>query len=205
MKGTTNPQSFDLIVRDIFAPIYPVIAEQIIAKTDIAEGRCLDVGCGTGALGIALAKITNLHMTFFDQSEEMLNLAFGYAFSNNILNRAEFLQGNIHSIPLPDNSIELVISRGSSPFWNDWRKAYSEIVRVLKPGGMAYIGGGFGNRELRDKIVATMSEKNPDWRNSFKDKMIEEREVLPQILHSLSLSHFNIINDDSGFWAVITK
>ncbi|MGE4473198.1 MAG: class I SAM-dependent methyltransferase [Sulfuricurvum sp.] len=205
MKGATDPQSFDHIVKEIFAPIYPVIADQIVRRTEITDGRCLDAGCGTGALGIALANITDLHITFFDQSEEMLDMAFLYAQKNGLDKRFETLCGDIHAVPLFDEEFHLVVSRGSSPFWNDWRKAYSEILRILKPGGMAYIGGGFGNAELRDRIIKTMNENNPDWRNSFKNRIKPEREALPGILSSLRPSRFEIIDDESGFWAVITK
>ena len=205
MKGSTNPQSFDRIVREVFAPIYPVIAEQIKNITGLTDGRCLDAGCGTGALGIALARITDMHVTFFDQSEEMLNLASGYASASDLDHRSTFIRGDIHAIPMIDEDVHLVISRGSSPFWKDWHQAYSEILRVLKPGGMAYIGGGFGNKELRDSIVRTMSENNPDWRSPFQERLKPEREALPRILRSLKPSHFHIIDDESGFWAVVTK
>jgi ubiquinone/menaquinone biosynthesis C-methylase UbiE len=205
MKGVTNPQSFDRIVREVFAPIYPTIAEQIKERTNITQGKCLDVGCGTGALGRAIARISDLEILFFDQSDEMLNLARGYAADECLSDRSTFIQGDIHAIELEDECVELVISRGSSPFWNDWYQAYSEILRILKPEGMAYIGGGFGNAELRDQIVQTMSENNPDWRNSFKDRIGPEHEALPGILSALNPSKFHIINDDSGFWAVITK
>lgn len=205
MKGATNPQSFDQIVREVFAPIYPIIAEQIVTKTAIKSGKCLDAGCGTGALGRSIAKITNLDITFFDQSDEMLELAKGYANDENIGNRSTFLQGDIHSIPLKDESVDIVISRGSSPFWDDWHKAYSEIIRILKPGGMTYIGGGFGNAELREDIVKTMSQRNPNWRNSFKDRLEPERDALPSILASLNPMGYELVNDESGFWTIITK
>ncbi|MDD2830244.1 MAG: class I SAM-dependent methyltransferase [Sulfuricurvum sp.] len=205
MKGATNPKNFDRIVREVFAPIYPTIAEQIKERTKITQGKCLDAGCGTGALGRAMARISDLEILFFDQSDEMLSLARGYADDEKLGDRSTFLQGNIHAIGLEDESVELVISRGSSPFWEDWHKAYSEILRVLKSDGIAYIGGGFGNAELRDQIVKTMSENNPDWRNSFKDRIGPEREALPGILTTLNPTSFYIINDESGFWAVITK
>lgn len=205
MKGATNPKSFDRIVREVFAPIYPVIAAQIATATGIISGRCLDAGCGTGALGIALSRITDLNMTYFDQSEEMLNLASGYTAQNGLEERSRFLQGDIHAIPLPDNDLDLVVSRGSSPFWDDWHRAYGEIIRILRPGGMAYIGGGFGTRELRESIVTTMSEHNPDWRNSFKDRLKPEREALPGILKELSPASYRVIDDESGFWALIIK
>ncbi len=73
-----NVVEFDKIAREVFAPIYPVIAEQIIARTGINKGCCLDIGCGGGYLGLALAQITELEMVLFDELAEMLDLAQGY-------------------------------------------------------------------------------------------------------------------------------
>ncbi|MDD2449359.1 MAG: class I SAM-dependent methyltransferase [Sulfurimonas sp.] len=204
-KGGSNPQSFDRIVREVFAPIYPVIAQQIKEKTGVASGRCLDAGCGTGALGRAMASITDLHITFFDQSPEMLLLTRDYAKSENILDKSDFLNGDIHNIDIKDEIMDIVISRGSSPFWDDWQKAYSEILRILKVGGHAYIGGGFGTKELRDQITAHMSKEKPDWKDSFKERVKTEREALPQILNSLNPAQHTIIDDESGWWVFITK
>lgn len=204
-KGGSNPQGFDRIVREVFAPIYPVIAEQIKKKTNLSSGKCLDVGCGTGALGRAMAQITELHVTFFDQSDEMLSLAKDYAEEEEITHRSSFMLGDIHNIELDNDSLDIVISRGSSPFWDDWSKAYGEILRVLKVGGHAYIGGGFGTKELREQITAQMSKEKPDWRDSFKDRVKAEREALPQILNTLNPTQHTIIDDESGWWVFITK
>ncbi len=204
-KGGSNPQGFDRIVREVFAPIYPVIAQQIKKKTTLTKGRCLDAGCGTGALGRAMANITELDMTFFDQSDEMLTLAKKYAYEEEIAHRSTFMRGDIHDIKIPDNTLDIVISRGSSPFWDDLDKAYSEILRVLKVGGYAYIGGGFGTKELKNQITSHMSKDKPEWRDSFKNRVKAEREVLPQILNSLNLTMHTIIDDESGWWVFITK
>jgi ubiquinone/menaquinone biosynthesis C-methylase UbiE len=51
------------------------------------------------------------------------------------------------------------MSRGSVFFWEDHCKAFQEIYRVLKPGGVAIIGGGFGSNELKDQIAAEMEKK----------------------------------------------
>lgn len=204
-RGGSDPRGFDTIVREVFAPIYPVIAQQIIQKTGMRSGKCLDVGCGTGALGRSIAKHSDLHVTYFDQSVEMMQLSMDYAKEENLILRSDFLVGDIHDLKLQENSIDLVISRGSSPFWVDWSRAYSEILCVLKTGGKAYIGGGFGNAKLREHIVATMNKNNPSWRNSFKDKVLLEREALPSIMHKLQPSHFSIIDDESGYWVYIIK
>jgi len=204
-KGGSDPEGFDRIVREVFAPIYPVIAKQIKLKTGITDGICIDAGCGTGALGRAMAKISNLHIIFFDQSNKMLDLAKKYSLQENILNKSTFLQGDIHNIDLKSSSVDLVISRGSSPFWDNWSKAYSEIIRVLKKDGCAYIGGGFGTKELKESICATMSKENPNWKDSFKDRIVSEREALPKILKELNPSFYEIIDNESGYWVFIIK
>ncbi|MBC7343666.1 MAG: methyltransferase domain-containing protein, partial [Clostridia bacterium] len=39
--------------------------------------------------------------------------------------------------------------QGFGVFWENLEKAFKEIHRVLAPGGIAYIGGGFGTSELK--------------------------------------------------------
>ena len=203
--GAGDPEGYDRIVREVFAPIYPVIAEQIVARTGKKEGHCLDVGCGTGALGRAIAGMSSLHITFLDHSPEMIALSRDYADKEALIGRSDFLVGDISRLALDDTTMDLVVSRGSVPFWNDWERAYQEILRVLKKGGHAYIGGGFGSAELRDEIVKIMNERNREWRRPFQDKARLYQEVLPTILEGLPAAQAEIIEDESGFWVHIIK
>jgi ubiquinone/menaquinone biosynthesis C-methylase UbiE len=202
-KGGSDPQGFDRISRELFAPIYPVIAKQIIRRTGRVDGYCLDVGCGTGALGRALADQTNLHITFFDQSPEMIDLSIQYVTEENLLDRSEFEIGDIHRLQFSDNTMDLVVSRGSAPFWEDWEKAYQEIFRVLKKDGHAYIGGGFGNAKLREEITQKMDREGG--RRPPKEVFQRKKTLLPKILETLDATYANIIDDESGFWVHIMK
>lgn len=204
-KGARDPQGFDNIVKEVFAPIYPVISEQIIKKTELTNGKCLDAGCGTGALGRAYAKKTQMEIIFFDKSNEMIELSKQYVKEENLHNRSSFILGDIHNIPCENQTLDLVISRGSTPFWDDWTKAYKEIFRVLKEGGKAYIGGGFGNEKLRKEIKETMQKRNPEWKKSFQDRLKSKKEILPQIMKNLNPSNYEIIDDESGFWVYFVK
>ncbi|NLV17082.1 MAG: SAM-dependent methyltransferase, partial [Syntrophomonadaceae bacterium] len=69
-----NAVEFDQVAREIFAPVYPVLAEQIIEQSGISKGCCLDLGCGGGYLGLALARISELETILFDESQDMLKL-----------------------------------------------------------------------------------------------------------------------------------
>ncbi len=198
-------EDMNRIAKTVFAPIYPVIAQQVIERCGISCGRCLDVGSGPGSLGIALAQASDLAVTLLDSSLEMIAIAEGNVREAGLSARVALLEGDVHEIPLPDGSVDLVVSRGSIFFWGDLARAFSEIHRVLAPGGRTYVGGGFGTADLRNAVAATMARENPDWR-SFRDRNLglENRERIAGILADLGFRH-RIISDDSGFWVVIER
>ena len=130
-----DAQQFDTIARTVFAPVYPLIAKQIMHHTGITSGTCLEIGCGPGYLGAALAGKTDLYLLFLDQSAAMLELCERTIDENDLRGRAGLLPGDVGSLALPDGSVDLIISRGSIFFWEDLPRAFGEIHRVLKPGG----------------------------------------------------------------------
>ncbi len=201
-----NAVEFDKIAREVFAPVYPVIAEQIKYKTGIIRGTCLDIGCGGGYLGIAMAGITELYVYLFDASQEMLKIAAGNIASRGLEQRIQTLPGDVHKIPLDDNSIDLVISRGSVFFWRDRQKAFQEIHRVLKPGGVAFIGGGFGTTALKEQITSVMEKRNNNWREKLKKNIGENAvEGFAETLRRTGISTFEIDRNEAGLWIIIRR
>lgn len=149
---------YDETARGINAPMYDYYAGKIKEKTGITKGVCLDVGSGGGYLGLSLAKITDLDFIFLDISPLALEKAERHIAEDGLKARAKTLLADVHSIPLPDGSVDIVISRGSIPFWKDPVKALKEIYRVLAPGGKTYVGGGRGTPEIKAQIDARRKE-----------------------------------------------
>jgi arsenite methyltransferase len=95
---------------------------------DLGSGGGIDVLLSARRVGPA-GKAYGLDMT-----DEMLVLAGENKRKSGIEN-VEFLKGEIEKIPLPDNSVDVVISNCVINLSADKDKVLSEAYRVLKPGG----------------------------------------------------------------------
>jgi arsenite methyltransferase len=95
---------------------------------DLGSGGGIDVLLSARRVG-PTGKAYGLDMT-----DEMLALARENQRKARIEN-AEFLQGEIENIPLPDNSVDVVISNCVINLSADKDKVLREAFRVLKPGG----------------------------------------------------------------------
>ncbi|WP_345976107.1 class I SAM-dependent methyltransferase [Sulfurimonas sp. HSL3-7] len=202
MRKTGAPQRFDAIAREVFAPLYPVMAGRILESCGMQEGHCLDLGCGSGWLGRALAQQSRFCVTYLDISEAMLELAENHAQGCGLAERTSTLCSDVHAIGLPDASVDLVISRGSFPFWNTPEKAVAEILRVLRPGGHAFIGGGFGNAEIKKEVFAKMALRDPQWQERIKRHSVPDaaKRLVAGVM-ALDASEIEITRDERGFMA----
>jgi ubiquinone/menaquinone biosynthesis C-methylase UbiE len=156
MKGK---EDFDQIANEIFFPIYEVIARSALNQYGKKSGRCLDVGCGGGHLGLSVAKASDMSVILMDIKENPLKIAENRAKDWGLSGRSFLLIGDVRRIELPDNSVDLIVSRGSIGFWGnkeEMKQAFGEIYRVLAPEGTTYVGKGFGSSELAEKIKRKM-------------------------------------------------
>jgi protein-L-isoaspartate O-methyltransferase len=69
-----------------------------------------------------------------DMTGEMLALARENARRAGV-GHVEFLQGEIEQVPLPDGSVDVIISNCAINLSSDKRRVLAEVFRVLKPGG----------------------------------------------------------------------
>ncbi|GAB2693412.1 arsenite methyltransferase [Nocardia thraciensis] len=107
------------------------------AVAELREGeRVLDLGSGGGIDVILSARRVGASGKAFgvDMTEEMLALAGRNAAAAGVSN-VEFLKGTIEAIPLPANTIDVVISNCVINLSVDKPAVFAEMARVLAPGG----------------------------------------------------------------------
>ena len=99
--------------------------------------RVLDVGCGGGIDTILAARRVGPdgRATGLDILEEMCERGRHHAAEAGVGDLTEFRQGEMEAIPLPDQSVDVVISNGVLNLSVRKSRALAEIFRVLVPGG----------------------------------------------------------------------
>jgi ubiquinone/menaquinone biosynthesis C-methylase UbiE len=142
-NGTTDPITSNLYVNGETdeLPSAAVLASlgcgNPTALADLHEGEVvLDLGSGGGIDVILSARRVGKTGKAYglDMTDDMLALARKNAADANVTN-VEFLRGQIESIPLPAESVDVIISNCVINLSGDKRKVLSEAFRVLKPGG----------------------------------------------------------------------
>ena len=102
--------------------------------------RVLDLGSGAGTDSLVAAQMVGPagSVTGLDMTPEMLAKARAGAAAMGAAN-AEFVEGEAESLPFPDGSFDVVISNGVIDLIPDKDAVFSEIRRVLAPGGRIQI------------------------------------------------------------------
>jgi len=124
------------------------------------RGEVLDVGCGTGALTFAIAKIPRYQRSFgLDLSHAFL----AYARSKTDDPRFRFEQGDAQKLPFPDDAFDCCLALLVVGFVPDAPKAAREMRRVTRPRGIvatAWWDNSVGN-ELNQSLWNAASSLDP--------------------------------------------
>ena len=177
------------------APVYAPLAEQIVSEFQLAEkeGIGIDVGSGPGTLVIELCKRTRLHWINADINPHFFAHFLRSSEAEGLNGRVSAIFADVQALPFRDNYAEVIVSRGSLHFWKNKRLAFSEIYRVLKPGGVAFIGRGFPDAlpvETARKIRAAQSKRGE---RSVLDYSVPETEAeIRAVMKALEIEDYRI-------------
>ena len=199
---------------------YPYVVEDLLKCCQPKKGFWIDLGAGKGQVAIPLIEKTGNPVVMLDPDAKAMAEGLELARQKGIEDRLFAVVGVAEDMPLPDNSVDLVVSRGSIFFWDDPAKGLREVYRVLRPGGKAYIGGGAGSgypKWAAEKLIQQRKEKlHSDDAEKWK-RFVELRrpEQLREWAEAACLRHVQIMGkgalsaDDprvgQGVWLLLEK
>ena len=144
-------------------------------------GRILDLGCGTGRFTAALGEAFGCPVVGVEPSAAMLNVAMSQSAAN-----VEWKQGQAESIPLEDQTVDLVFMSQVFHHLVEPQRALPEIHRVLTPAGYLAIRNGM--LEHHEEI---------EWLKFFPEaRTIEDQRMLsrPQLKELVCSQSFALLS-----------
>ncbi len=145
---------------------------------DDFRGKLLDVPVGTAIFTHEkYKKINKADIFCLDYSQEMLDYAQERFNSLNI-NNIKVVQGDVGDMSFDDNFFDIVLSMNGVHVFPNKQKSFSEIHRVLQPGGK-FIGCFYieGERKLTDFFVRNIFIRNGTFTPPFMTKKELELEL----------------------------
>ena len=154
--------------RDAYAMGYSDIFLQLLRRRSAARSAAhltallrpgmdlLDLGCGPGSITLGLAQaVWPGEVTGLDQNQKQVELARRAAADGRVQN-ARFITGDALALPFPDSSLDAVHCHGFLMHSPSIKEQLTEIVRVLKPGGIL----GSRDMDVPSSFIAPAHESN---------------------------------------------
>jgi ubiquinone/menaquinone biosynthesis C-methylase UbiE len=135
----SHGESYDRYTARLFTGLHQCVVDDV-AATAPTGGTVLDAGSGSGRLAVLIARRRpDLQVRGIDLESGMVEVAVRRAEQENLAGRVQFSVADVADLPLPDDSVDLIVSTASMHHWADVRAAVASLSRVLRPGGQLYI------------------------------------------------------------------
>jgi ubiquinone/menaquinone biosynthesis C-methylase UbiE len=132
-------KSYDRHVGKAFGRMHRRVATDVAVAAP--EGATvLDAGCGSGRLAGEIARRRpDLRVHGVDLERGMIEVATARAAREKLGDQVEFTVADLADLPLPDGSVDFVVSTASLHHWTDVEGVIASLARVLRPDGQLWI------------------------------------------------------------------
>ncbi len=172
-----------------------------ILKAGIYQGKALEIGPGPGFVGLEwLSHAADATLTGCEISPAMIEVARKNAKNYGFEERTEYVEGSGMQLPFQDETFDAVFSNDSLHEWENPEKVFSEIYRVLKPGGLFCITDMRRDVNPVIKWLIYLMAKPKEIRPGFLTSLNAAYTVdeMKALLHHTVLKEYTVIKEFFG-------
>lgn len=182
-----------LMLRGMNGGHAPISAWGLSLVFPAQDARVLDIGCGGGA---NIARLMRMCPRGFVDGIDYSAESVRFSRAKNaagIGRRCEIRQGDAGDLPYGDGTFDLATAFETVYFWPDLRRAFSEMFRVLKPGGQFLI------------VSATDDPSDPTWTDRIDGMKIYAGEDLKARLERAGFGRVSLWKHPRGWIGVLAE
>jgi len=188
-------------INTLWLPVYPFMADHLLAASGVRSGKLLDLGPFAGGIAVSLlAKSPGFRAEVIDQSARVLRSAVEWAREQGCSTRLAVQLSPVESIPGPDDSFDLVAVRGAFFFLSPL--LLREVKRVLRPGGFGWLGGGYGPLTPKE-VIAPLADRSRRLNEELGKRRITAAKCR-DLLAGAGLASCARISTAGGLWIEVT-
>lgn len=191
-------------VNDLWKKVYPYLASQIMEEYQRNSGSILELGpfsCGISRELMVL--YPEFKVTIAAESPNVIEYIDEEIDGFGLSEKIDIIETSYNSLVFSDDRFDLVILRGGFFLLDSGGQLFREIFRVLKPGGMAFVGGGYG-KDIPLELIAEIADKSRE-RNNRLGRVRVGVEELKEIIKRSQLAERCSIVEKGGLWVYIRK
>ena len=193
----------DLIaVNRLWHKIYPYTARQVMEAFGRKNGRALELGPFAGGISFVLAeKYPALELTIAADNADYIDYLETELEQRRLKERIRLIEAPLTGMPFAAGAFDLVILRGAFFFIMDQPGILDEIHRLLGPGGLAFVGGGYG-KDIPNALIDEIAAESRLLNDRLGRRRISLAE-LRNLVESRGLGEKTQIIEEGGVWLEI--
>jgi probable selenium-dependent hydroxylase accessory protein YqeC len=189
-------------INRLWEPIYPPLSRFVSDLFGSTEGDVLELGPFSGGIARGLLSLSSeFRVVVADTSPELFDDLQEEISATPFAQRMMITSSPLSPLIFLDKSFDLVVCRGV--FFFPTPAILREIYRVLRPGGCALVGGGYGPvtpQTLIDEIAEESKQLN-----LLLGKQRVAQEDLTQMIQEASLQADAEVSTEGGLWVILRK
>jgi ubiquinone/menaquinone biosynthesis C-methylase UbiE len=197
--------SLDLIneIDVLWEPVYPYLAQQIHELYGRQNGNILEIGPFCGMIFTLQRKKIGRSFLIATFPPGVGNFLEQKAKKRKVEEKIKIIETDSSLKGLKENKIDLAIFRGAFFFPSLFKVSLSAIYRILRPKGIAFVGGGFGKYTPKT-VIQSIGKRSRDLNLQIGKIEVNEDQVKQMIKESILEGKAEIISE-GGLWVLMRK
>ena len=188
----------------LWRKVYPYLVAHIMEHYRRNSGEVLELGPFSGGISRELARsYPGFDITVADELPEVVAYLRQKVAASGLSQRITVRQTNLNNLAFSGSQFDLVIFRGAFFFLGKEEGLLREVSRVLKEGGLAFVGGGYGKGTPR-KVIDEIHGESRELNERLGRRWVKVEE-LEKLVKDSGLTGNYRIEEEGGVWLVIRK